>query len=584
MLLELSIRNFAIIEETSIQFSEGLNVLTGETGAGKSILLDALGAVLGARATSDVVRTGESSARIEAVFAPDAPTIERLKPILVDLGIEADDEVVILTREIMANGRSTARLNGRMATARALASVGELLVDIHGQSDHLAILRTSEQRVLLDRFAATEQLRLDVGRLWREWRTLQNRLHSLTHDARDREQRADLLRFQVTEIEEAAFAIGDEERLIAERDVLRNADRLRTDAVGAQTLLESDDIGDTVSASAILRQVVSQVEDLASLDRQSAGLAERANDLLVLAEDLARDLRDYAESVEPDEGRLAELEDRLDLLQSLKRKYGATVDDILAFAQEAQAELDRLMSAEFDADALEAAVHTAAARLAREARELSERRQVAATRLAAEIETSVSELHMGRADLAIAVERRESPDGIDLDGARVHVDETGIDHVEFLLAPNAGETLRPLARIASGGEMARLMLAIKSILSDVDLTPTLVFDEIDVGVGGRIGQVVGEKLWSISERHQVIVITHLPQIAAFGTRHLRIEKDETPGGRTVSTVRQLDMVGREVELAAMIDGLPPGEAALLNAHTMLERSQAFVAASSNRRR
>lgn len=583
MLLELSIRNFAIIEETSIQFAEGLNVLTGETGAGKSILLDALGAVLGARATSDVVRTGETSARIEAVFSPDSGTAERLAPILQDLGIEPDDEVVILTREIMANGRSTARLNGRMATARALAQVGELLVDIHGQSDHLAILRTSEQRELLDRFAGTEDLRLEFASQWREWRDLRTRLQSLAHDARDREQRADLLRFQVNEIEEASFDSGDEERLIGERDVLRNADRLRTDAHGAQTLLDDDEIGESVSAAAILRQVVSQVEDLASLDRQSSGLAERANDLLVLAEDLARDLRDYAESVEPDEGRLVELEDRLDLLQSLKRKYGATVDEIVAFARGARIELDRLTSAEYDAEALTVAVQQAANRLAERARDLSAQRQAAASRLAAEIEASVSELHMGRADLAIAVERRPSSDGIDVDGALVHVDETGIDQVEFLLAPNAGETLRPLARIASGGEMARLMLAIKSILSDVDLTPTLVFDEIDVGVGGRIGQVVGEKLWTISEGHQVIVITHLPQIAAFAARHLRIEKDETPSGRTVSTVRLLDMAGREEELAAMIDGLPPGEAALLNAHTMLERSQAFVAASSNRR-
>ncbi len=322
---------------------------------------------------------------------------------------------------------------------------------------------------------------------------------------------------------------------------------------------------------------------MTSLDRQSSAFAERANDLLILAEDLARDLRDYAESVEPDEGRLLEVEDRLAMLQALKRKYGATIAEILAFADEARTELGQLTSAEFDAESLQAAVRDAAEQLAGLAGELSRQRRDAASRLAAEIEGSVAELHMGRADLAIDVRARPAPEGIDVGGALVQVDETGIDQVEFLLAPNAGETLRPLARIASGGEMARLMLAIKSILSDVDLTPTLLFDEIDVGVGGRIGQVVGEKLWAISERHQVIVITHLPQIASFATRHLRIEKTETAGGRTVSTVRQLDMAGREVELAAMIDGLPPGEAALLNAHTMLERSQAFVAASSTGR-
>ncbi|HYJ12585.1 MAG TPA: DNA repair protein RecN [Thermomicrobiales bacterium] len=579
MLLELSIRNFAIIEASSIQFADGLNVLTGETGAGKSILLDAMGAVLGARVSSELVRTGEASARVEAVFACSDQMHDRLASILDELGIEPDEDSLVLSREIMATGRSTARINGRLSTATALARVGGLLVDIHGQSDHLAILRASEQRQLLDRFAGTDDARAAFSREYSSWRDIRRRLLSLTTDARDREQRVDLLRYQLAEIEEAALVPGEEEQLIAERDVLRNADRLRLDAQMALQILADDETTEAATAILLLRGMSPMVDDLATLDPAAGSLAERANELLVLAEDLARDLRDYGESVESDEAKLLNLDERVALLQSLKRKYGSTVDEILAFAVAAREELEKLTSAEYDLDALTMALEASAVRTARKALELSAMRQQAAVKLARLIEASVAELHMGRSELTIAVETREEHNGLEVNKISVHVDDSGIDQIEFRFAPNAGETLRPISRIASGGETARLMLAIKSILSDVDLTPTLVFDEIDVGVGGRIGQVVGEKLWSIGQQHQVIVVTHLPQIASFAGRHLKIEKSETTTGRTVSIVRHLEHLEREVELAAMIDGLPPGEAALLNAHTMLERSRAFVESS-----
>jgi DNA repair protein RecN (Recombination protein N) len=579
MLLELSIRNFAIIEASSIQFSAGLNVLTGETGAGKSILLDALGAVLGARVSSELVRTGEDSARVEAIFACSAEAQDRIAPVLDDLGIEPDDDSLVLARDILATGRSTARINGRLTTASALARIGGMLVDIHGQSDHLSILRASEQRHLLDRFAGADAQREKFAREYGVWRDIRRRLASLSSDEREREQRIELLRYQVGEIEAAAFTQGEEEQMVAERDVLRNADRLRLDAQSALQVLADDEVGESPTALSLLRGMTPLVDDLAVLDPAAAPLAERANELLVLAEDLARDLRDYGESIESDEQRLVEFDERLALLQSLKRKYGSTIEEILDFGAAARQELDRLTSAEYDLDVLASSLEQSAERTEREAQELSALRRKAATKLARLIEASVAELHMGRSELLIAVESRGEPDGLPVAGTPVHVDESGIDQVEFRFAPNAGETLRPIARTASGGETARLMLAIKSILSDVDLTPTLVFDEIDVGVGGRIGQVVGEKLWSISLQHQVIVVTHLPQIASFAGRHLKIEKAETAAGRTVSAVRPLDDAEREVELAAMIDGLPPGEAALLNAHTMLERSRAFVESS-----
>jgi DNA repair protein RecN (Recombination protein N) len=332
-----------------------------------------------------------------------------------------------------------------------------------------------------------------------------------------------------------------------------------------------------------MRSLVGHVSDIAVLDPKSAGLAERATELLVLTEDLARDLRDYADSVEADEERLAEIEDRLALIQTLKRKYGATVSEVIAFGDQAKSDLEKLTSTELDIEALREREALLAKDLSRRAMILSLRRREAATALANAVERSIRDLRLGSSHIAIDLSARADPDGVEIDTPngteRVHVDETGIDVIEYLFAPNTGESLKPLARIASGGEMARLMLAIKSILSEVDLTPTLVFDEIDVGVGGRSGQVVGEKLWGISTRHQVIVVSHLSQVAAYAAHHLRIEKQES-SGRTVSTVRVLDDEERARELATMLDGLPVSDASLASAREIMARASAFIERST----
>ena len=575
MLLELSIANFAIIERTTIRFDAGLNVLTGETGAGKSILLDALGAVLGQRVSSDLVRTGAKAAQIEALFQPEQEVLARLAPTFEELGIEVDEDgTIVVSRDILASGRSTARLNGRLMTASALAAVGAALVDIHGQSDHLAILKTSEQRAMLDRFAGLDERRQALATRVRTWRQVRQRIRDLSTNDREREQRIDLLRFQVGEIEEAALTPGEDEDLAREREVLQNADRLRHDAELSIAAITGDETAsDTPSASSLLRAVERSMHDLAQVDTASQGLAERATELVVLAEDLARDLGAYLDTVQLDPQRLADVEDRLAQIQSLRRKYGATIEEILAFGETAQRELDRLGGAAFDIDALRTEEASLARELAVLATDLSNRRGKAATILSKRIAQSIAELRMGRSELFIRVQQRPDPEGIAFDGddERVHIDETGIDDVEFLIAPDAGETLRPLAKIASGGETARIMLALKSILSDVDQTPTLVFDEIDVGVGGRSGQVVGEKLWSLTGHHQVIVITHLPQIAAFANQHLRIAKQER-AGRVVSTVLEIRDDERIDELAAMLDGTPVTPASRASAEEMVRRS------------
>ncbi len=581
MLLELTIRDFAIIDETRISLQPGFNVLTGETGAGKSILIDALGAVLGERTGSDVVRSGATAARVEALFdVTDLRDRSDFVAILHDLGVEAEEDQLVLSRDVTATGRTVARINGRTTTASALSRLGAFLVDIHGQSDHLSLLRPAEQLDILDRFAGTVALRAEVAGRVVALRAIERQIADLTTNARDRAQRIDLLEFQVGEIERAALIEGD---LLAERRVLSNATRLTEDVALVQSLISGNDLdfggGETIPAALVgLRQAIGAMAHVAQIDPAAVELDSRLNEVIVLLEDLATDLRSYRDEIDSDPGRLVVVEERLDLIKTLKRKYGATVGGIIETGRQASIELESLTGAGVDVEALEATARTLRVEVGRMATELSRRRNEAGERLSGAIERAMLDLNMGRARFAVSVEQANSPRGVPFgdDGRLVACDTTGADRVAFLLASNAGDTLKPVARVASGGETARLMLALKSILSAVDETPTLVFDEVDVGVGGRSGQVVGEKLWGLERDHQVIVITHLPQIAAFGETHFRISKSDV-GGRVVSRVETIADADRLDELAAMLDGLPVTGAARLNARSMLDRVDGWKA-------
>lgn len=577
MLLTLSIRNFAIIDTAEIPFGAGMNVLTGETGAGKSILIDALGCVLGERTSPEMVRSGARNAMVDAVFdISSRHNADAIAAALADLEVEPENGELIFSREILATGRSTARLNGRPTTASVLSQLGALLVDVHGQSDHLSLLKPAAQLDLLDRYARTTALRERFRQVYTDLREVRERQASFERGARERMQRMDLLQYQVEEIREAAPQVDEDELLVAERSRLANAERLALDAalVYAQ-LAGSDTSDDAPAATALLRTASHALQEISDLDASVRELSERLNDALFALEDVAAGVRDYRDEIESDPGRLAEVEERLDLLRNLQRKYGGTLADVLAYADDAASELETVTGSEMSVEALaerEALLSQEAGVLAAE---LSSKRQQAGAELAEGVERTIAELRMGRAAFAVQIEQRPDPVGIpvrpdSLGVTTLAADGSGIDHVTYLIAPNAGEGLKPLARIASGGETARLMLALKSILSDVDETPTLVFDEIDVGVGGRSGQVVGEKLAGLASNHQVIVITHLAQIAAYAERHFRIAKSER-GGRVVSIIGQLDQREREEELAAMLDGLPLTPAALETARTMLER-------------
>ena len=578
MLAELVIRNFAIIDATEIHFGTGLNALTGETGAGKSILIDALGAVLGDRVSSELVRTGAHAASVDATFElqrmPNRDAVDR---ILAELQIEAEDDVLILSREIQSGGRSSARINGRPTTASILSQIGSLIVDVHGQSEHLSLLRPAAQLELLDRYAQTLALRDQFAGTLGELRRVRAALTEARTGARDRIQRIDLLRFQIDEIERAQLRTGEEEDLIAERSRLANADRLARDAATVYEALVGSDVHEAGGAAVpALRSAAQLLDEMASLDPETAELRERLNDVLYSLEDFAVVMRNYRDSIEADPQRLEEVEERLNLLRQLKRKYGADVAEIFAHMDAAEKELSALGGVEMDADALAERESVLAGEAGSMAAALSSDRRRAAECLDGEVERAIADLKMGSAEFTVSLEQIEDRSGIPVPGATGAVrflaaDASGVDKATFLIAPNAGEGLKPLTKIASGGETARLMLALKSILSDVDQTPTLVFDEIDVGVGGRSGQVVGEKLWRLADRHQVIVITHLPQIAAFADDHFRIAKVERHG-RVTSIVDQLDPMAREEELAAMLGGLPVTESARRNASELLQRA------------
>jgi DNA repair protein RecN (Recombination protein N) len=562
MLLELEIRDFAIMDELRIQFGGGLNAITGETGAGKSIIIDALGAVLGERTSAEMVRTGSRTAYVDARFDLDglaaSPAVATL---LEEHGIDAGDGELILSREIQAGGRSTARINGRTVTAALLGALGQMLVDIHGQSDHLSLLRPAAQLTILDRYAHLDSERGVIGDIVREWRRAKARLDAFDTGARERAQRIDLLRFQIEEITAAALCPGEDFELETERNRLSNAERLALLIANAASLAGGDDVVETSAADA-LRTAMRSLGDAAALDSSLDALSERLNEAAVLVDEIALELRDYLDAIEANPERLEIVQERLELIKQYKRKYGGTVEEILSYAEASQRELEMLGGSEHDEVALRERVTALEGRILEISSAMTEKRTVAAKRLSSDASHAASELNLGSMMFDIDVRTKT--------GA-ARFDETGADVVEFMFAPNSGEVSKSLARVASGGETARMMLALKSVLADTDNTPTLVFDEVDVGIGGRSGQMVGQKLQKLAGGHQVIVITHLPQIAAVAEHHFKIKKDSS-NGRTISRVVLLEEGDRIDEIASMIDGEPPSAISRKAALEMLERA------------
>jgi DNA repair protein RecN (Recombination protein N) len=553
MLSELYIQNFAIIDDLRLTFDAGLNVLTGETGAGKSIILDAMALVLGDRADTTMVRDGSDTAYVESTFHLDAKMLVVLDPLLKSEGLEGDsDEILLLSRELRLSGRNICRINGRAVSLSIQKQMGELLVDIHGQGEHLSLLKPRSHLPLLDAYAGLNTDREIVARTVRQLRSVQREKQKIQHDELTLARRADLLSHQVSEIDGATLHDGEEEELREERQRLANIEHLLqyTNSI----LLALNGLDDELpSTGDLLGQAEHATEQLASLDPSMKSHLVKLQEISFQLSDFVSDLIGYQSRLEYDPARLDFVEERLELITRLKRKYGNSIVSILAARDAAENELATISHSEESLLQLKKQEEDLLHQVGKLGEKLSNRRQNAGKQLASAIEIELIDLNMERARFDIQIEHIDADGGAWVGSRRLAFDENGIDQIELLVSANAGESLKPLAKVASGGETSRLMLALKTVLARVDETPTLIFDEIDQGIGGRIGDIVGRKLWALTNpaEHQVIVVTHLPQLAGYADGHFHVSK-QLSGERTTTMVAKLDKDGRVHELAEML--------------------------------
>ena len=566
MLLELRIKNFAIIEALNLEFKPGLIILTGETGAGKSIIMGALDMLLGQRVDMATLRKGSEFASVEAVLkipqSVKAPVIQLLEK----EEILEDPEYITLTRELRKDKRNTARVNGHRTNVGVLVELGEYLVDIHGQSEHLSLMRVNQHLGLLDRFSNTTDLLSKYQGVYSELKDVQAELNKLRQSDLEAEKRKELLTFQVDEIEQAGLEDGEEQILVERRTRLANAEKLADLSQNILILLD-DAPGHQPTVMDLIGQVVSSVEDLSKTDPGMAALNEKTGELSEGLFEVGKDLRSYLESLEFDSNELENVQDRLELIRGLQRKYGDTIPEIIAYQNQSQKELLEITDRGARIKELEELESRFLEELSRRGGELSRGRKQGALVLASELETQLNDLKMAGSRFEVDFKSGEDSEGIlTEEGKQVAYYSDGLEKVEFLIETNPGEGFKPLVKTASGGETARLMLAIKNVLAQADHISTLVFDEIDQGIGGRIGAVVGEKLYRLTAKHQVICITHLPQLAGFGQQHYQVSKD-VEGGRSYIQVQEISGEERIKELATMLGG--PSEKNLESARELL---------------
>ena len=552
MIKELRIENFAIIDQLELRFDGRLATFTGETGAGKSILLDAIEALMGGRAESTMLRAGADRAYLEVLFTIPEAHKDRITTLLEAEGLLDDVDEVLFSREIRREGRNIARINGRTVNVSLMREIGGYLVDIHGQSEHLSLLSVRQHLHLLDRFADHDELIHDYLSTYYQLKELRDELSRLREAEKNAASMADLLAYQIQEIEAAKIEPGEEANLKEELTRLANAEKLASLAQKAFTLLE-ETTPDAPSISEMLGEASGALHQLAKIDSSMLPQSKVMETLLSACLDLGRDIQSYMDTVEFNPKRLEQTENRIAMISTLKRKYGGDEKAILAFALQAQKDLDNITNAEERIEELESSESHLLPELAGKASLLSISRKAASEKLAAGVERELQDLRMGGAQFGVDFRTTEDEAGLTIDGKRTAFDERGLDRVEFLIAPNPGEGLKPLVKIASGGETSRLMLALKNVLARADTIPTLIFDEIDQGIGGRVGAIVGEKLWRLGEDHQLFVVTHLPQLAAYGSQHFHVFK-KIKDGRTVTVVEQISGQRRESELALMLGG------------------------------
>jgi DNA repair protein RecN (Recombination protein N) len=624
MLLELTIKDFAIIDSLHLRLNRFFNVFTGETGAGKSIIIDAVSALLGGKIGAEFVRAGAERASVEGIFTinPLPPiksdwqpfefsssngnsegggtlldAMERaenaarmaaadiesadasvaLATLLHQYDIVPEDNQLILSRDIFRSGRTVSRINGRAVSQQVLQQIASWLVDIHGQSEHMSLLRPEQHVNFLDRYADLISLRNQLATKVTDWRNARKQLLELQQSERDVSRRAEFLRFEIDEIERAELRVGEIEELEAERKVLNNAERLRELCAQVYGALKGGDatVDGFEPALDQLRPALRALNELVRLDKNLKEEEDALAEAIYRLEEVATSISGYQSDIEDDPQRLAEIEERLDLISRLKRKYGGSIEEILQRAAEDQAELETLVHRDELVEQLQKQDVQLRAEIGQLAQRISERRKAAAATLATAMEEQLNDLNMRRARFQVEITQTPDPNGVpaSIEGQPEHLyacDTTGIDHVQFLIAPNPGEPFKPLTKIASGGETSRLMLAFKTILAEADATPTLIFDEIDSGISGKSGQVVGEKLWQLTRNHQVLCVTHLPQIATFADTHYNVNK-QVFDERTMTIVNELRPEQRVREIAHIMGG-DVTEFSMKSAEEMLARS------------
>ena len=577
MLLELRVRDIGIIGRVDWSLGRGFNVITGETGAGKSLVIGAVEALLAGKVDAELIRYGAEEAQIEGVFAiPQDESFSHLRELLADKGLKADEETLVISCQPRKEGRSIVRVNGHAVPKGLVHHIGRFLIDIHGQSEHLSLRNKEYHLDLLDSYAHTLDLRHSFGNKAAELSKVEQELRALIEEEKDLARREELLRFQLEEIRQAELLEGEEKKLERERNILASAEKLKAFSYEAYQALSGEDVSrpappavDKVNEAV---QVMKKLVELdPSLKKQLSFLEETVYGL----EEAARDIRSYSDRLEYDPNRMEEVELRLELIRNLKRKYGQTIAEVLDYLNRTEKELETLSSSSERRAQLDERRSCLKEEMGGVAFELSGARSQAAKRLVSEVKKELHDLNMSQVEFDVSITQSKASEGIPFpDGENYAFSSQGVDTVEFIASTNPGEPLKPLTKIASTGEISRFTLALKGALCEADHIPVLIFDEIDIGVGGRSGEVIGKKLWALAQNRQVICVTHLPQIAAFADAHYGIHK-EAVGERTLSMLETLEGEPRVKEVAAMIGGRQYSETSLDNARELIQKAESW---------
>ena len=556
MLSLLHIENIALIQSADIRFEPGFNVLTGETGAGKSIVIDSIGAVLGERTSRELIRTGAKSALVTAVFTQVPPL-----PWLDENGFPTGEEELLLQRELQGDGRNVCRIDGKLVTVAQLRELGRQLLNIHGQHDGQQLLDPASHLGYLDQFGGCQQLLESYQEAYRKWHDIRREMDKLQMDEAERSRRVDTLNYQIQELERAQLKAGEDEELSARRTLLRSAGRLMEAVQSAEFALSGDE--DRDGACSLIAQAEGEVQGVSSISPELSELSEKLTALRCAADDAADTLRDLSRSFDFSPGELDQVEERLDLLYRLRKKYGPTVEDMLSYLDRCRKELDQIQYADDTLARLEKELKKAQKEAVRRGEVLSQARREAAGALQARVQEELRQLDMPK----VQFQTEFTPKG-----GEAGMDETGLDEVQFLMSANLGEALKPIQKVASGGELARIMLALKNVLAEGDQIGTLVFDEVDTGVSGRAAQKVAEKMAQVARGKQVLCVTHLPQIAAMADTHFSVQKGEREG-RTYTRLERLDRSQRREELARLIGGASITPSLLESAEELLRQAE-----------